>query len=94
MEIRFSTTRPHAEDSIWKAAKDNGCHARIKWATTAAVRFILVTAKESYDQAPPETQDKVIRALLVLDPEATIRTARATFEGLQDFEAQHVARVP
>lgn len=88
MEIRFSTARRYPEDDIWKAAKDNACHARIKWATTAACRFILTVNKDSYDQADFATQDKVLLALLTLDPAASIRTAKANINGLADFHSQ------
>ncbi len=45
-----------------------------------AVRFVV-----HGDEA---RHDRVIRALLTLDPDATIRTARAVYEGLADFEKQ------
>lgn len=92
MEIRFSTARQYPEDDIWQAARLAGCYARVKWATTAAVRFQLVKDKDSYEQADSDIQDKVIGALLDLDPDATIRTARAVFEGRTDFESQLKAR--
>ena len=92
MEIRFSKARQYPEDSIWAAAHAAGIHARVKWATTAAVRFQLVQDKESYVQAPPDKQEAVIAALLALDPDATIRTARAIYEGLIDYQTQTKAR--
>lgn len=46
-----------------------------------AIRFVL-------DGATTDEYDRVIRALLTLDPDATIRTARAVYEGLADFENQ------
>jgi len=36
--------------------------------------------------------NEVIRALLTLDPDATVRTARAVYEGLEDFVRQCEAR--
>lgn len=58
-----------------------------------AVRFALYTNDGTYGGSNPkpataETHDRVIRALLTLDPDATIRTARAVYEGLEDFEKQ------
>lgn len=93
MEIRFSTARQYPEDEIWQVARLAGCHARVKWSTAAAVRFQLVRSKESFEQAEPTTQEKVIAALLNLDPGATIRTARAVYEGKMDYESQLKGRV-
>lgn len=93
MEIRFSTARYYPEDDIMQIAKLAGCHARVKWATTAAARFQLVRDRDSYEQADTGIQDKVIHALLNLDPEATIKTARAVYEGLTDFKTQGLARL-
>ena len=54
----------------------------------------LVDRPMSTKPASFEQHDAVILALLQLDPQATIRTARATYESLEDFEAQKAARVP
>jgi hypothetical protein len=93
MEIRLSAPNTEFEQHISQAAKAEGCWALVKWAKSAQIRFTLL-ALNSPRQAPTEVQDKVIRALLVLDPEAEIRTARATFESLADWDAQFAARVP
>jgi len=92
MEIRFSKARQYPEDQVWSVAHAAGIHARVKWATTAAVRFQLVTGKDSYTQAPTDKQEAVIAALLALDPDATVRTARAIYEGREDYLAQTKAR--
>jgi len=93
MEIRFSKSfcagmdyEPVSPDdrryyAIKTAAMQNGA----VWLTTKVrgpfVRFTL--------PAEPEwVHDRVIRALLTLDPDATVRTARAVYEGLEDFEKQ------
>lgn len=46
------------------------------------------TVRFTLPGASVDDHDRVIRALLQLDPDATIRTARACYEGLRDFEAQ------
>ena len=92
MEIRFSRARQDPEDAIWAVAHAAGIHARVKWATTAVVRFQLVQDKDSYHQAPTDRQEAVIAALLALDPDATVRTARVIYEGLIDYQAQTKAR--
>lgn len=93
MEIRLSIPNTEFEQHISEAAKAEGCFALVKWAKPSQIRFTLL-ALNSPSQAPTEIQDKVIRALLVLDPEAEIRTARANYEGLTDYDAQFTARVP
>ena len=46
------------------------------------------TLRFTLPKASVKDHDRVIRALLTLDPDATIRTARAVYEGLEDFEKQ------
>ncbi len=53
--------------------------------TDSSVRFNLPAATV-------QEHDNVIRALLTLDPDATVRTARAVYEGLEDFVRQCEAR--
>ena len=93
MEIRLSKPNLFFDSHIDKAAKAAGCYARIKWAKADTCRFILVDRAMSFKPAIFEQHDSVIRALLELDPDATIRTARATYEGLADFKTQVKARV-
>lgn len=86
MEIRFSNN----EDAMFftdalVAAKPVEIAGLRKTFDGRTIRFRLVKA----DQAD---HDRVIRALLTLDPDATVRTARAVYEGLTDFEAQYKAR--
>ncbi len=88
MEIRFSQPWQFPEDDIRATAKDVGVYARVKWAREREARFALVADRDSYAPATTEQHDRVIRALLTLDPDATVRTARAVYEGLQDFEKQ------
>lgn len=82
MEIRYS--QPPAYPAWSKAdqcAKMFGLEAAITSTSQYGVRFTLPGASV-------DDHDRVIRALLTLDPDATIRTARACYEGLRDFEAQ------
>ncbi len=91
MEIRFSKlTDPVA---MMKAV-DNAaarCYVAACFASqhNSAYRFTL---RESHAPgafiANERQHDNVIRALLTLDPDATVRTARAVYEGLEDFEKQ------
>ncbi len=91
MEIRFSDMpgeRP--VDAVLNTASDpansggdpgGGYYAKITSAKGLRVRFTLPGADTI-------AHDRVIRALLTLDPDATVRTARAVFQGLADFERQ------
>lgn len=93
MEIRFTEVgdvRPPGvsfRDLVNDAAGLHGMAVTITSERERCVRFRLLDADTA-------DHDKVIRALLTLDPDATVRTARAVFEGLADFEAQVKARVP
>ena len=93
MEIKLSTPDLFIDTHIDKAAADAGCYARIKWWMPQGARFILVAAPMSDQPATFEQHDSVIRALLELDPRARVRTARATYESLEDFDAQKAVRV-
>lgn len=57
----------------------------VKWTRGREVRFTL-------PGATVEQHESVIRALLELDPLARIRTARAVYEGRDDYLAQVKAR--
>ena len=94
MEIRLSFPDLFFDLKIVEATTSAKCYARIKWTTPVQCRFVLVAKAMSKDAATFEQHDEVIRALLVIDPEAVVRTARATYEGLTDFDAQKAARVP
>jgi hypothetical protein len=94
MEIRLSKPNPYFDQHITRAAEQAGCFARIKWARAAACRFVLVDRADSFKPATFEQHDQVIRLLLELDPHATIRTSRATYEGVADFESQLKVRIP
>lgn len=99
MEIRFSEGyvspggRPTlaTKETVENVAAKLGLVAWDARARRESVRFVLNNNNGS--MASDAAHDRVIRALLTLDPDATIRTARAVFEGLKDFEAQYAARV-
>ena len=93
MEIKLHTPSAFLDARIDKAAADSNCIARIKWWMPQGARFILVAAPMSDQPATFEQHDSVIRALLKLDPRARVRTARATYESLEDFDAQKAVRV-
>ena len=88
MEIRLSSPDLFFDNRIQAAAKAAGCYARVKWATTQQVRFILVERPMSKTPASYAAHDNVIRQLLEIDPKATIRTAIAVYDGLDSFEQQ------
>lgn len=67
------------------AVSNRGCGMEFTSVRGACVRFRLIDADEA-------DHDHIIRALLTLDPDATVRTARAVYEGLADFETQYKAR--
>jgi hypothetical protein len=88
MEIRLSSPDLYFDQRIEGVASRAGCYARVKWATPVQVRFILVERALSKTPASFSQHDSVIRRLLELDPQATIRTAIAVYNGLDDFENQ------
>ncbi len=92
MEIRFSKAMAFPEQPIRAAAKDAGVYARIKWGRMSEARFILCSEFGGYQPATTEAHDRVIRALLTLDPDAVVRTAKAIYSGRDDFENQVKAR--
>jgi hypothetical protein len=85
MEIRFSK---NLDRPLWTVIEQAARHWNIMPRFTSAnglhFRFTL--------EADQDGHDKVIRALLTADPQANVRTSRAVFEGLADFEAQYKAR--
>lgn len=94
MLITFSTPLANPCDVIRDAAIDAGCYASITWSRSPQVRFILTTEAFGNSPASSDKHDAVIKTILTLDPDATVRTARAVYEGLQDFKTQMKARVP
>jgi len=84
MEIRFSKPIGSEVGTLYRVSRNAGCEARLTSANGRRVRFTLATDEPGHD--------RVIRALLTLDPDATVRTARAVYEGLEDFERQFAAR--
>ena len=84
MEIRWSSEfgRYRGEQDIEQLVLDKVWPFKIanpRW-NGMHYRFVL--------DADERAHDRVIRALLTLDPDATVRTARAIYEGLADFEKQ------
>ncbi len=95
MEIRFSESfvgspalKPMALVAmVARAARQDrgdpggGYQAHITNARGRQVRFTM-------PDADTIAHDRVIRALLTLDPDATVRTAKAIYNGKADFERQ------
>ena len=91
MEIRLSTLDVFFDKRIEAAAEQASCFARIKWCRADGCRFTLVDRPMSYKAATFEQHDQVIRLLLEHDPNAVVRTAIATYNGLADYQKQKVA---
>ena len=90
MELRLSKPYPGFEHVLDKTARLYKAYARIKWATSTQIRFELVEKPLSPNQAPFDVQSSIIGALLDIDPLAMVRTAKATYNGLEDFRRQQV----
>ena len=88
MEIRLPYAEPWLDKHIELAASNAGCVARLKWHRADQARFILVDRPMSDTPASFAAHDKVIRQLLEKHPDAHVRTAKAIYQGLQDFHAQ------
>jgi hypothetical protein len=93
MEIRLNSSHQFLDKHVEIAAADAGCYARIKWWMPEGCRFTLHASNVNTTPATFEQHDAVIHALLIQHPDARVRTARATFESLEDWEAQRKARV-
>lgn len=93
MEIKLNKPHQFLDKSVEIAATNAGCFARIKWHMPYGARFTLHVSNTNPTPASFEQHDEVIHALLTIHPDARIRTARATYESLADFEAQKGARV-
>lgn len=93
MEIKLNTPHQFLDKSVEIAAMNAGCWARLKWQMPNGARFTLQAAPGLDVPASFEQHDAVILSLLTIYPDARIRTARATYESLADFEAQKQARV-
>lgn len=85
MEIKFSKPVGSEVGTIYRMARAADVAVKLTSANGRRVRFTLPAASTS-------AHDRVIRALLELDPDATIRTARAVYEGLDDYNSQLAAR--
>ena len=92
MEIRHHTHNLFRDSHVRKAAEAAHCYANVKWSDPFSVRFTLHASGPGSAPADTATHDKVIRSLLDLDPNATVRTARAIYEGLADYQTQTKAR--
>ena len=94
MEVRFSdqwvrdNPRIYPETAISKVAIANDHWVAIKWADDSACRFVILERPGDAQLADYAAHDKVIRALLAIDPHAEIRTAKAIYRGLADFDNQ------
>lgn len=93
MEIRHKTHNLSRAHHVAEAAESHHCYANVKWSNPFSVRFTLHSDGPGSPPADVATHDQVILALLTLDPDATVRTARATYESLADYQAQKAARV-
>jgi uncharacterized protein (DUF2461 family) len=94
MEIRLTHNfTTFIENQVAQAASEAGCFARVKWWMPHGARFTLHARNTDSTPASFEQHDAVIKSLLTIHPDARIRTARATYEGRADFEAQKQARV-
>lgn len=93
MELKLAHADQFVDSAVDRAASAAGCIANIKWWMPHGARFILIDKPMSDEPATFEQHDQVIKSLLEKYPDARIRTARATFEGLADWEAQRAARV-
>lgn len=80
MLIQFSDDIPEPELAVEQCASTWPI-ADIKWCRGNEVRFTLPGATVAQ-------HEQVILALLTLDPRATIRTARARYAGLADYQRQ------
>lgn len=93
MEIKLNKPHQFLDKSVEIAAMNAGCWARVKHWTSISARFTLQATPGSEVPASFEAHDAIIKSLLDIYPDARIRTARATFEGKADWEAQKQARV-
>ena len=88
MEIRHKTHNLFRDSHVRKAAEAAHCYANVKWSDPFSVRFTLHADGPGSAPADEVAHDEVIRQLLMLDPDATVRTARAIYEGWEDFIGQ------
>ena len=100
MLLTLSIATLWPEDIVRQAATKANAHARIKWARPsdlphlpAECRFKLVEAPHAFKPASSAAHDRFIGELFAQDPDATVRTARAVYEGRNDFLAQLAARI-
>ena len=89
MELRLPPPGSiYFDQQIQTIARLAGCYARVKWATATQVRFTLVQRPMGSQYATASQHDAVIGAILKIAPKGVIRSARATYQGLIDFEKQ------
>lgn len=93
MEIKLNTPHQFLDVNLALAAHEAGCYLNLKWWMPNGARFTLHISHTDHAPASFEAHDAVIKSLLDIYPDARIRTARATYESLEDFEAQKGARV-
>ena len=83
MLIEFSrAVNPESAGSrVAASAARHNTPITVKWARQHRVRFTI-------DAPSGPVHDDVIRDLLQQDPQAKVKTARATYHGLEDFDRQ------
>ena len=81
------------KSDIVNAAEAAGCFVRLKRINELHCVFRFLTNSEGSQDAPFKIQDSAIKNLLTKYPDSTIKTARAIYESLSDYEAQVANRV-
>ncbi len=94
MEIKLKRHDRYIDKRVEEAARQAGCEALVRWWLPDKCRFRLA-ASGSIGQTPATFQqhDDTIARLFIQYPDATVRTAKAIYDGAADFEAQRKARV-
>lgn len=87
----FVRNAPDLVERIDLAAIQFNTRPLVTWVRGARVRFILEA--QSGRMADARQHDDVIGALLGMDPQAEIRTAKAHYHGRSDFLRQMKASV-
>lgn len=91
MNIQFSYAQPDTDRLVRQAARMAHCVAAIKWAEPYECRFTLHASANDLRSATSAQHDAVIAALLDVDVDARIRTAKATYNGRDDYRRQNGA---
>lgn len=93
MEIRWTKAFNDPWHAVWQTVEDAGrdhgypsLTAELTSQRENTVRFKTKFSRR--DLADEPATDVAIRALLTLDPDAVVRTAKAIYNGRADFEQQ------